>query len=44
MKKYYEDVKLEILTLATDVITTSDSSPWVDAEEDGDVTKIPDWW
>lgn len=43
MKKYYEDVKLEIVTLATDVITTSDST-WVDAEEDGDVTTIPDWW
>ena len=44
MKKYYEDVKLEIITLAADVITTSGSSPWFDAEKDGDVTKIPDWW
>lgn len=43
MKKYYEDVKLEIVTLATDVITTSDSV-WSDVESDGDVTTIPDWW
>lgn len=43
MKKYYEDVKLEIVAFAMDVITTS-GSIWSDGESDGDVTTIPDWW
>ena len=47
MKYYYEELKLEIITFAADIITASESSPaypWFDAEKDGDVTKIPNWW
>ena len=47
MKKYYEELKIQMLFfVTTDVITTSTSTTpeWYESEDDGDVAKIPSWW